>query len=76
MLPDFTEEEEEQNGVEVSAIDGGRGSKGGRFGLEMEGKVVEGGEEVASDEEGLLGKRQQVEAVQGEREERWGREHR
>lgn len=70
MLPDFTEEEEQQNSVEVSAVDRG----GGRGGLEMEGEVAEGGEEVASDEEGFVWKREEVKAVESERKESWGRE--
>lgn len=35
---------------------------------------MEGGEEVTGDEEGLVGKRKEVETVEGEREERWGGE--
>lgn len=39
----------------------------------MEGEVAEGGEEVASDEEGFVGKREEVKAVESEREKSWGR---
>lgn len=35
---------------------------------------VERGEEVASNEEGLLGERERVKVMESEREERWGRE--
>lgn len=36
--------------------------------------MAEGGEEVTGDEEGLVGKGEEVKAMEGEREERWGGE--
>lgn len=40
----------------------------------MAGEAVEGREEVAGNEEGLLGEGESVEVMEGEREESWGRE--
>jgi hypothetical protein len=40
--------------------------------VEVTCEVAEGGEEVASDEEGFVWKGKRVEVVEGEREEGWG----
>lgn len=72
ILVGFAKEEEEQDRVEVALIDGG-GRVGGRR-VEVFSEVVEGGEEVASNEEGFVGEGDGVEVLEGSEEKRGGGE--
>ena len=67
---DFTEQEEEERCVDIAVSDEGGGRRWSWGWLEVACEVVEGGEEVAGDEEDLVGEGERVEVVEGEEEER------
>lgn len=77
VLAELAEEEEEQDGVEVTEFEGSAGVWRGRGGvMEETGEVVESREEVAGDEEGFVGEREGLEVVEGVAEESRGGEKR
>ena len=76
MLAEVAEEEEEQDGIEVTQFERSGGEWGRDGGGEEAGEVVEGGKEVAGDEEGFVGERDGVEVVEGVGEESGGGEER
>lgn len=76
VLAELAEEEEEQDGVKVTQFEGSAGVWRRDGGLEEAGEVMEGGEEVAGDEEGFMGERDGVEVVEGVGEDSWGGEKR
>lgn len=69
----FAEEEEQKKRVEVTLWDGGREGRRRECGVAEE-EAVEGGEEVAGDEEGLLREGERVEVAEGCGKEGWGGE--
>lgn len=70
MLADIAEEEEDEDDIKVTGLE-----YGGVTLVMLEGKVAEGGEKVFGDEEGLVGKGEEAEALEGEGEEMWGGEN-